>query len=68
MILLLLYNNVSVGKVEICVGNLHAFECNLDIIARVNGEVISRGEAESNLAISECNYIQNCMIKHVIPY
>ena len=32
---------------------LHAFECNTDIISRVNGEVISRGEAECNLAISE---------------
>ena len=32
---------------------LHAFECNSDIISRVNGEVISRGEAECNLAISE---------------
>ena len=29
---------------------LHAFECNSDIISRVNGEVISRGEAECNLA------------------
>ena len=32
---------------------LHAFECNTDIILRGNGEVISRGEAECNLAISE---------------
>ena len=32
---------------------LHAFECNTDTISRVNGEVISRGEAECNLAISE---------------
>ena len=32
---------------------LHAFECNADIISRVNGEVISRGEAECNLAFSE---------------
>ena len=32
---------------------LHAFECNLDIISRVNDEVISQGEAECNLAISE---------------
>ena len=32
---------------------LHAFECNTDITSRVNGEVISRGEAECNLAISE---------------
>ena len=32
---------------------LHAFECNMDIISRVNGEVISRGVAECNLAISE---------------
>ena len=31
---------------------LHAFECNMNIISRVNGEVISRGEAECNLAIS----------------
>ena len=31
-----------------------------------NGEAISRGEAECNLAISECNYIQNCSKKHVI--
>ena len=34
------------------------FECNLDIIARESGEIISRGEAECNLAISECKYIQ----------
>ena len=32
---------------------LHAFECNTYIISRVNGEVISRDEAECNLAISE---------------
>ena len=32
---------------------LHAFECNTDIMSQVNGEVISRGEAECNLAISE---------------
>ena len=32
---------------------LHAFVCNMDIILRGNGEVISRGEAESNLAVSE---------------
>ena len=38
------------------------------IIARGNGEVISQGEAECNLAISECNYIQNCTKKHVIIY
>ena len=31
---------------------LHAFECNMDIISRVNGEVISRGEADCKLAIS----------------
>ena len=30
---------------------LHAFECNTDIISRVNGEVISRGEAKSNIDI-----------------
>ena len=41
---------------------------NLDIISQGNGEVISRGEAECNLATSECNYIQNCTIKHVITY
>ena len=32
---------------------LHAFECNTDIISRGKGKVISRGEAECNLAISE---------------
>ena len=32
---------------------LHAFECNMDIISRGNGEVITRGEAECNLAIPE---------------
>ena len=30
--------------VVICI---HAFECNLDIIARGNGEVLSQGEAEA---------------------
>ena len=29
----------------VSIGKLHAFECNSDIISRVNGEVISRGEA-----------------------
>ena len=32
---------------------LHAFECNTDIISRVNGEVISRGEAEYNLGYTK---------------
>ena len=45
---------------------LYVFEFNSDIISRVNGEVISRGKAECNLAISSeiiselhekaCNY------------
>ena len=50
------------------IGNLHAFECNLDVISRGNDEVIPQGEAECNLATSECNYIQNCTKKHVITY
>ena len=36
-------------------------------IERGNGEVISRGEAECNLAISECNYIQNCAKSMKLP-
>ena len=35
-------------------------------VIRGNDEVISRGEAERNLAISQCNYIQNCTKNHVI--
>ena len=48
------------------IAKLHVFKCNLDIIARGNGKVISQGKTECNLAISECDYIQNCMKKHVI--
>ena len=40
----------------------------MDIIAQGNGEVISQGEAECNLAISECNYIQNCTNNLLIIY
>ena len=32
---------------------LHAFECKTDIISRVIGEVIARGEAGCNFNISE---------------
>ena len=51
-----------VHRVGICVGNYMLF----DIISRGNSEVISRGEAECHLAISESNCIQNCTKKDVI--
>ena len=37
------YKTYYTGQRVICIG--YAFECNSDIISRVNGKVISRGEA-----------------------